>query len=157
MSGFLERLRGEKAAHDARIAQEDAASRARFNADSITHREQLQLRRAALNNSLAPLLATELYDAISHHPFTAINGIDGDDTTIQIQTGREWEGRLRGKHKWVDKGFEIHGRADGSLIIGDTVIKPGDTRNPQAIEEALERAYRSPKEILFLPATLEPE
>ncbi len=160
MSGFLERLRIEKSEREARLAREEAERKARaerMRSASDEHWQQQQLSKVTLRNSVAPQLARELYDLIEHGPDTDISG-ESDGPRIQIQTGTEVVTRFGraqrdkyyGGFRMAGIGIEIQGRPDGSIVIGDTVIGPNDTRNAELVEGALQKAYVSPKRISFL-------
>lgn len=138
---FIERLRQQKAAEEARLAAERERGAESHNAFMARMAEQERRQAAggrALDNSAVPQMASELADLTGG----SSNRQDGDPSTLYVFYNDGKQKRF-GQTYELSRLITIQGREDGSVQIGPSVLGPQDARNPEKVDRALETAYTS--------------
>ncbi len=113
-----------------RLAREWEVHQAAFEREEAIRDEQ---RKRALNNSSVPQMARVLGNLTGGNIVLSEKG-----TTLDV----EWPDEEHSVVRYI----RIEGIEDGSVRIGDMELNPGQVRDRQAIEEALESACKKPNE-----------
>lgn len=147
--GFIENLRRQRASEAARVQAEaertkaeNDASAARKRAESEASMEKDRRKWSAVSRVSG--LARELADAAGgrYHsdPGPGRAEIVLDSSSKYVTSS--WDGDTYEHSKTF---IGIQGSEDGSVKIGGSRLSAQDANDPAKVEQALERAYRSPQ------------
>ncbi len=140
MSGFVERLRAERARAeeqsrraDLRRAELQRIEEERLRLIRAEDDRREALRRHALENSVVPEIARNLAGVIN-------KPIWGNQIILDTKTRSVgWR-----EHETTEKVIVFGGMEDGRVRVGHTILSAKDAQDPEKVDRAFEKAYKSP-------------